>query len=141
VRIRFATATCRACPVRRACTWAKDAPRQLTVRPQAQHEAIEAARQRQETPEFTAQYAQRAGVEGTHAQGIRRCGLRHARYVGLTKTHLQHLVTAAALNVVRLGEWWLVTPSAKTRCSPFAALQKAVVSGNFLIESAPVSVE
>jgi len=43
VRIRFAKATCRACPTRQACTWAKDAPRQLTVRPQAHHEAIQAS--------------------------------------------------------------------------------------------------
>jgi transposase len=123
VRIRFDTPTCRACPVRPACTWAKEAPRQLTVRPQAQHEAIRAARQHQETAAFKAQYAQRAGIEGTHAQGIRRCGLRWARYRGLAKTRLQHLITAVALNMVRLGEWWLGTPQAKTRCSPFAALR------------------
>jgi transposase len=41
VCIRFPAATCRACPVRPACTQAKDAPRQLTVRPQAFHEAIQ----------------------------------------------------------------------------------------------------
>jgi transposase len=52
VRIRFDAGICRACPVRQACTWDKDAPRQLTVRPQAHHEAIQAARQRQETAEF-----------------------------------------------------------------------------------------
>jgi transposase len=126
VRICFDTATCRACPARRGCTWAKDAPRQLTVRPQAHHEAIQAARQRQETAAFKAQYAWRAGVEGTHAQAIRRCGLRRSRYVGLAKTHLQHLRTAVALNVVRLGEWWRGTPLAKSRCSPFAALRVAV---------------
>jgi transposase len=125
VRIRFDRATCRACPARSACTWAKDAPRQLTVRPPAQHEAIQAARQRQETAAFTAHYAQRAGVEGTHAQAIRRCGLRRARYIGLTTTHLQHLLTAVALNVVRLAEWWLGTPLAKTRRSAFAALRMA----------------
>jgi transposase len=67
VRIRFDWATCRACPARQVCTWAKDAPRQLTVRPEAQHQAIPAARQRQEIAEFKAQYARRAGVEGTHA--------------------------------------------------------------------------
>ena len=33
IRIRFDGATCRACPTRRVCTAAKDAPRQLTVRP------------------------------------------------------------------------------------------------------------
>jgi transposase len=122
VRTRFDTATCRACPVRPACTWAKDAPRQLTVRPQAQHEAIQAARQCQETAAFKAHYAQRAGIEGTHSPGIRRCGLRRTRYMELAKTRLQHLITAVALNVVRLGEWWLGTPPAKTRCSAFAAL-------------------
>jgi transposase len=126
VRIRFDTATCRVCPARSACTWAKNAPRQLTVRSQAHHEAIQAARQRQETAAFKAQYARRAGVEGTHAQAIRRCGLRRSRYFGLAKTHLQHMITAAALNVVRLGAWWLGTPPAKTRCSPFAALRRVV---------------
>jgi transposase len=125
VRIRFHAATCRACPVRQACTQAKEAPRQLTVRPQAFHKAIQAARQRQETPAFTAQYARRAGIEGTHAQGIRRCGLRWARYSGLAKTHLQQLITAVAPHVARLGEWWLGTALAKTRCSPFAALRVA----------------
>jgi transposase len=128
IRIRFDGATCRACPARRACTTAKDAPRQLTVRPQAHHEAIQAARQRQETAEFKAQYAQRAGIEGTHSQGIRRCGLRQSRYMGLAKTHLQHLITAVALTVVRLGAWWLGTPHAKTRCSPFAILRTRAAS-------------
>jgi transposase len=125
IRIRFDRATCRACPARQMCTSAKNAPRQLTVRPQVHHKAIQTARQRQETTEFKTQYARRAGIEGTHAQGIRRCGLRQARYIGLAKTHLQHLATAAALNFVRLGEWLAGTPRAKTRCSPFAALKAA----------------
>jgi transposase len=125
IRIRFDRATCHTCPARQMCTSAKNAPRQLTVRPQVHHEAIQTARQRQETTEFKTQYARRAGIEGTHAQGIRRCGLRQTRYVGLAKTHLQHLATAAALNFVRLAEWFAGTPRAKTRCSPFAALKAA----------------
>jgi transposase len=82
-----------------------------------------AARQRQETAEFTAQYARRAGIEGTHAQAIRRCGLRRVRYFGLAKTHLQHLLTAVALDVVRFDAWWRGTPQAQTCCTPFAALR------------------
>jgi DDE family transposase len=105
VRIRFDGVTCRACPARQACTSARTAPRPLTVRPQTHHEAIQAARQRQETAAFTAQYAQRAGVEGTHAQGIRRCGLRRTRDVGLANTPLQPLITAVALTVIRVGAW------------------------------------
>jgi transposase len=124
VRIRLPAATCRACAVRQVCTQANDAPRQRTVRPRAFHEAIQAARQRQETAEVTAEYARRARIEGTHSQGIRRCGLRWARYSGLAKTHLQQRITAVALNVARLGEWWLGTAPAKTRCSPFAALRE-----------------
>jgi transposase len=62
IRIRFDGATCRACPTRRACTSAKAAPRQLTVRLQAYHEALQAARQRQATADFKVQYALRAGV-------------------------------------------------------------------------------
>src|SRR5499426_1152912 len=59
VRIRFHGPTCRACEVRSRCTATKDQPRQLTVRPQAQHEAIQVARKRQETEVFKAQYALR----------------------------------------------------------------------------------
>ena len=125
VRMRFDTPSCRVCPAGRACAWGKDTPRQLTVRAQVQHEAIPAARRRQATPEFQARYARGAGVEGTHAQAVRRCGLRRSQYVGLAKTLLQHVITAVARNVVRLGEWWLGTPLANSRRSPFAALQAA----------------
>src|SRR5918911_614246 len=105
VRIRFDTATCRACAVRSACTWAPEAPRQLTVRPQAQHVAMQAARQRQETAEFKAQYALRAGVESTLSQGVRRFDLRRSRYSGLARTHLQQTLNATAMNVVRIIDW------------------------------------
>jgi transposase len=46
IRIRFGGATCHACPTRLACTSAKGAPRQLTVRLQPHHEALQTARQR-----------------------------------------------------------------------------------------------
>jgi transposase len=104
-RIRFDQATCRVCPTRQVCTVAKDAPRQLTVRPQAHHEAMQAARQRQETPEFKEKYALRSGVESSLSQGIRRFDLRQSRYRGLARTHLQHLLTAVAMNVVRVIAW------------------------------------
>jgi transposase len=115
VRIRFDQATCRACPTRGVCTAAKDAPRQLTVRPQAHHEAIQAARQRQETPEFKAQYALRSGVESSLSQGIRRFDLRQSRYLGLARTHLQHLLTATAMNVVRVIAWLRGEPLGERR--------------------------
>jgi transposase len=105
VRIRFHGPTCRACGVRSCCTAAKDHPRQLTVRPRAQHEAIQAARQRQETEAFKAQYTLRAGVESTLSQGVRRFDLRRSRYIGLARTQLQQTINATAMNLVRLAHW------------------------------------
>lgn len=122
VTIRFARAHCAACPCRAHCTRAASGPRVLTVRPEAQHRALQAARARQETPEFAAEYAARAGIEGTLSLGIRACDLRRTRYVGLAKTHLGHICTAAALNVARLAAWLADTPRARTRRSPFAHL-------------------
>ena len=118
VRMRVDTATCRACAVRSACPWAKEAPRQLTVRPHEQHAAMQAARQRQETAAFKAQYALRAGVESTLSQGVRRFDLRQSRYRGLARTHLQHLLTATAMNLVRVITWLKGEPVAERRRKP-----------------------
>ena len=123
--VRFARKDCTPCPHRAQCTRAKKEPRLVGLQAREPYEALQEARQRQTTEEFRQQYAPRAGIESAHAQGIRRCGLRQARYVGLAKTHFQHLATAAALNFVRLGEWLTGTPRAKTRGSPFAALKAA----------------
>ncbi len=111
IRIRFNRATCRACEVRSLCTTAKDAPRQLTVRPQAQHEALQAARQRQETDECKAQYALRAGAESTISQGVRRFDLRRSRYIGLARTQLQQTINATAMNLVRIAAWLRKKPA------------------------------
>src|SRR5215213_9850003 len=51
--------------------------------------ALQAARQRQKTPEFISTYALRAGVEATVSQAVRAFGLRRSRYFGHAKTHLQ----------------------------------------------------
>jgi transposase len=123
--VRFARKDCTPCPHRAQCTRAKKEPRIVGLQAREPYEALQEARKRQTSEEFRQQYAPRAGIESTHAQGIRRCGLRQARYVGLAKTHFQHLATAAALNFVRLGEWLTGTPRAKTRGSPFAALKAA----------------
>ena len=73
----------------------------MTLRPREQHEALQAARRQQETAEWKAEYAVRAGVEGTLSQGVRGLGLRRCRYIGLAKARLQHVATAAALGTKR----------------------------------------
>ena len=120
--MRFARADCAACAVRDPCTHAAGQSRTLTGRTRAQHEALQAARHRQTTDEFQKTYAVRAGVEGTLSQGVRVSDLRRSRYLGLAKTHLQHLATAAAMNLLRVGAWLAEVPRAQTRKSPFRAL-------------------
>lgn len=122
IRIQFGKQDCLACPCRSHCPTASSNARQLVVRPQAQFEAIQAARQRQQTQEFKERYAMRAGIEGTISQGVRAFDLRRSRYIGQAKTHLQHIITAAALNVSRLLAWLMGIPLDGTRVSRFAAL-------------------
>jgi hypothetical protein len=49
----------------------------------------------------------------------------HAPHIGQPKTRLQHVLTATAVNLVRLDDWWAEKPQAKTRCSHFTALAQA----------------
>jgi hypothetical protein len=48
--------------------------------------------------------------------------LRRARYIGFAKTHLQHVLTAASINLVRLSAWLAGEPLARTRQSTFVRL-------------------
>ncbi len=97
----------------------------LTVRPQAQHQALQAARQRQQTPAFARQYRLRQGIEATISQGVRAFGLRRSGYIGLGKTHLQQVGIAAAINVVRIIAWLDGDELAPTRLSAFQRLYYA----------------
>jgi transposase len=116
----------RPCPCRDQCTQSQSAsPRRvLTVRPEPQYQALQAARQRQATKAFKTTYAVRAGIEGTLSQGIRAFGLRHARYRGQAKVHLQQVFTATALNLCRMHDWLTEQPRAHTRPAAFVRLVK-----------------
>ena len=122
VSIRFGLQDCRTCPCRSLCTRSPDAPRTRSVRHQAEFEALQQARKHQQSEEFRTTYAQRAGIEGTHSQAVRALGLRQTRYFGLAKTSLQHLCTAAAINLIRLDAFLSEKKTAKTRTSRFATL-------------------
>jgi transposase len=124
VAVRFATQTCLQCPVRAHCTRSAQMPRQVTVRPQAEHEALQHARLYQQSEALRQEYARRAGVEGTISQAVRAFGLRQTRYVGLAKTNLQEIGTAVALDLCRWVDWHRQKPRAKTRTSRFAALAR-----------------
>lgn len=127
IKIKFSSRDCRPCPHRTQCTRSQGSyPRRtITVRTDAEFHALQAARQREGTEAFAAVYAKRAGIEGTLSRGIRTCRLRQIRYVGLAKARLGHLLTAVALNFLRLSEWFADMPGAKTRRSPFVTLMAA----------------
>jgi transposase len=107
---------------RRACTRSKTKPHTLAFQPQAHQVALEAARQRQATPEFKERYALRAGAERTLSQVIRVSDLRHPRYLGLARTHLQQLIIPVALNVIRTLAWLNEVSRARTRVSRWVSL-------------------
>jgi len=122
VSVMFRPADCGACPARPLCTRAKHGARHLKLQPRAEYEALRAARGRLATQEGRRVHARRAGIEGTLSQGVRAFGLRRSRYRGSARTHLQHVATAAAIDLARLGDWLRAVPRAATRVSRFAAL-------------------
>lgn len=122
IEIVFARTTCERCPCRTECTRSQTTGRVLHVRPQAAQEALLARRKEQETPTFRQHYATRAGIEGTLSQGVRGMSLRRGRYDGLQKTHLQHVLTAVAINLVRIDAILIGIPRGQTRQSSFASL-------------------
>jgi transposase len=105
INVRFAPAACSHCPVRQKCTRSQAGPRNITFHPKPVHEALLQRRIIQNTPEFKRQYAARAGIEATISQSVRVTDLRHARYIGLAKIHLQHLLCAAAINLCRITDY------------------------------------
>jgi transposase len=124
IQIQFDREQCKACSNRESCTRAASGPRILKLRPQAQYEALQAARVRQTSEEFKQRYGRRAGIEGTISQGTHGFDLRYARYRGLAKTALQHVFVALALNLARLVAWWDERQKAQTRPSRFTAAFK-----------------
>ena len=123
IKIKFSMKDCKQCPLKAHCT--KATRRTITVRVKPHHEALQQARARQKEPAFWEKYRARSGIEGTISQGVRAFGMRRSRYRGMEKTHLQHLIIATAINVVRLLAWLDGQPLAKTRISKFAALALA----------------
>lgn len=124
VKIKYSGKDCMPCPSRDLCIRSvKEYKRRtVTVRIREHYEALKMAREREETADFLKRYAERAGIEGTISRAIRTCDARRSRYIGLAKTHLQHLLTAASLSFLRVSEWLAGVPKAKTRLSPFAKL-------------------
>jgi transposase len=64
---RFSRKDCTPCPLRTRCTKAKLEPRIIGLQVREHHEALQQARQQQQTEAFRLQYAARAGIESTQS--------------------------------------------------------------------------
>ncbi len=115
------------CPARPQCTTSGRKRRQLTVLPRDLAEAQVAARAAEKSIPFQADYARRAGVEGTMHQAASH-GARRTRYRGLPKTRLDHVYMAAALNLLRLEAFWTGTPLDRQRTSHLARLELSLAA-------------
>jgi transposase len=124
IKIKFSSRDCRRCALLSKCVRSqKKYPRRtLTVRRAAAYQALQAARAREASAAFAAEYDRRAGIEGTISRGVRTLHLRQTPYIGRARTRLGHILTGVALNFLRLGEWFMETPVAKTRRAPFQKL-------------------
>jgi hypothetical protein len=123
VQVTFRASDCTPCRDRARCTRAPDNPRHLTFRPRLQYETQRRLRAEQATPAWRDRYAHRSGIEGTIAQASHRSDLHQARYRGLPKTHLQHVLTALALNLVRVDAWLTGIPLGASWVSRLTRLQ------------------
>ncbi len=134
IRVSFSAVICHTCPVKELCTKReKNKGRILTLSPQPVHEARERRRAEQRATPFQERYALRAGIEGSLSEEIRRHGLRRARYRGQSKTQLQAIAIAAAINLVRIRQMLQRTQQGlssppKRPLSPFARLRRLLAA-------------
>lgn len=99
VNIRFAAATCAACPLRVHCTTGKSG-RSLHL--SEHYELVAARRQEAQTDAFWQRMRARPAVEATLSELVRAHGLRRHRYRGAAKRAFENLLKGAACNLKRL---------------------------------------
>jgi transposase len=105
IRATFRQPDCRPCPDRARCTRSQANARHVTFLPRRQQQAQQQLRVEQATDGWRRRYALRCGVESLISQASRRSHLHHARYRGKPKTFLQHVLTAMAINLIRVDAW------------------------------------
>ena len=101
---RFTRGQCQPCPARAACTTSGDGKRTVGFPPRELYELQLRNRADQQDPAWHKRYAVRSGVEGTVCELANGHGMRHCRYRGQPKAHLQHVLTAIAVNIERLSQ-------------------------------------
>jgi transposase len=117
---RFTKGQCQPCPARATCTTSGDGKRTVGFPPRELYELQARNRAGQQDPAWHKRYAVRSGIEGTICEFAHGHGMRHCRYRGQPKTHLQHVLTAIAVNIERLSQ---LPPGQSTPPRPPTAFQ------------------
>jgi transposase len=106
----FSRKDCSPCPLRNQCMNSHvPNARKIRVHPEPLHTARTTAITAAHTQDWHTRYNKRAGIEGTISQAVRGPDLRHARYRGLAKTHVQNIACGIAINIQRLGAHYTTT--------------------------------
>ena len=117
---RFTKGQCHPCPARAACTTSGDGKRTVGFPPRELLELQVRNRADQQDPAWRKRYAVRSGVEGTVCELAHGHSMRHCRYRGQPEAHLQHVLTAIAVNIERLSQ---IPPGQRTPPRPPTAFQ------------------
>jgi len=100
---RFTKSQCQPCPDHPRCTNSHQNTRNVGFPPRELRDLQVRVRTEQQTPDWKARYALHSGVEGTINELAHGHGMRRSRYREQPKAHLQHVLTAIAVNIERLS--------------------------------------
>ncbi|WP_431898862.1 transposase [Nonomuraea sp. bgisy101] len=76
----------------------------------------------------TIDWDRRQVIEATIHQAVTVTGLCRAGYRGIEKVHLEHIVSAVAVDLIRLDAWWNGRPLNRKRTSRLARLEPALTA-------------
>jgi transposase len=99
LHLAFAPATCRACPLRPACTTGQGG---RTLHVNEHHALVAARRAAARTEAFRRRLHARAAIESTLSELVRGYGFRRHRYRGAAQRAGENLLKAASCNLFRL---------------------------------------
>ncbi|MEU9983600.1 IS1182 family transposase [Streptomyces sp. NPDC050856] len=97
---KFSKKDCGPCPVKAACT--RSDMRLLSFLPRELHDIQSESRTEQQTQEWLSRYSLRAAIESTISEFVNGHGMRQCRYRSEDKAHVQHVLTAIAVNLERI---------------------------------------
>ena len=124
VKIKFSMKGCQPCLLRADCTKSGRARRTLRFCRKSNTRVSERCMKERRPENIERNINSVPGLRAQCAQATRGFGMRHSRYIGASKTHLQQVVSATAINVVSVTNWLREVLLAKTREPLFAKVMR-----------------